>query len=97
MNKEKIVFNDKVKIIYPQKSKSELNLNNEKSLIDYKNIVQSDNFSFLKEKEKITTSETMLHKDNCVLYDMNNFKNIKNLNKKAEEKLSIKDNYIKNK
>ena len=96
MNKEKLVFKDFVKIVTPIKSKSKLNLISEKSLIDYKNIFQSDSFSFLNEKEKNINSEKILHKDFYKTNDLIFFNQITRLENETKLKLAVKDKFVDN-
>lgn len=95
MKKEKIILEDKVNIIYPQKSNSDLNLKKEKSLIDYKNIFQSDNFSFFKENQIKRNSEKIFANEKILFSDKDFFDKISSLDKEFSCGLKIRDNYVK--
>jgi hypothetical protein len=95
VNKEKLLFSDKVSVVYPKESVSELNLNEEENLIEYKNIIQSDNFSFGNEEDKIIYSEKFFYKNLFLINDLLISSKIENNVNKCFDNINILDKYVK--
>ena len=94
MNKESLVFHDKAFVVPCKISKSEIRLQNELNLIEYKTVIQSDNFSYVNEEEKIVEAKEINSFNKLSSTDFLYFKKIKNTDVINQETILSNDKFI---
>lgn len=94
--KDNLIFSDKARVVNPKKSSSYID-KIEKNLIEFKNIVQSDDFSFGCEHIEIFYAEKIEDKESIDFYDNLSTNKISVFNEKIIDNAIIKDVFIESK
>lgn len=94
--KDNLIFSDKARVVNPKKSSSYID-KIEKNLIEFKNIVQSDDFSFGREHIEIFYAEKIENKESIDFYDNLSTNKISVFNEKIIDNAIIKDVFIESK
>lgn len=97
MNKDILSFNDRVSIISPKTLQSEIFLKDELNLIEYKTVIQSDDFSYKNNLIKIDSPIEFNHLSKLFINDIHlELKQIKSTLNSSDEHVLLSDKIINN-